>query len=406
MEVILYKPHSKQKEVHSSCNSRMNFFTIVDAGRQAGKTLCAQNQAIYWCMKSRVRLWFVEPTDSQCQRVYEEMILALRSSGLIKSSKASSGSIQIKFINGSLIEFKTAAAEDSLRGAPVDYMIIDEAAFIKRSTIEEILLPTMNVKGKHCLIISTPKGKNWFYDYYLKGLNDSYPQYKSFKFLSTDNPKSNKELIETFKQSMPLSLFRQEFEGEFIDSLAIFQNVNDCIGQSTGSETYYGGIDIGLINDYTVVTILNQKGEMVFVDRFTNVTAPDLKNRISETLNRFKPKKTYIEKNNQGLPIYQDLKQDYKIDNLEPFDTTAKSKEDIIDNLINAFAEKRIKIIDNKDLIIELEAFTLSYSPSGKIKYSAPNGFHDDLVMSLAIAYECFLKHKSKGSFDYVFAQW
>ena len=73
-------------------------------------------------------------------------------------------------------------------------MVIDEAAYIKENAFQEAILPTLTAIGKKCLIISTPKSKNWFYKYYLKGVSDSI-DYVSFRGHSTDNPYIDQSFI-------------------------------------------------------------------------------------------------------------------------------------------------------------------------------------------------------------------
>ena len=258
----------------------------------------------------------------------------------------------------------------------------------------------LSVKGKKLILASTPKGKNYIYDLYLKGLEENN-NYKSFRFKSEDNPYSNKKVIELAKQNFPLKLYQQEYEGLFLDSVSIFQNIEEVsimkqYNSPLPNERYYGGIDIGMLNDFTVFILLNEKREMVYMDRFTNIESPQLKERLLKTINLFKPVKIYIEKNNQGLPIFQDLRQS-NVNKLESFETTSESKPRIINNLIHAFSNKEIKIINDNIIKEELNAYEMKFNESGKIKFSSPT--HDDCVMSLAIAYECLNKHKFDGRY-------
>jgi len=48
--------------------------------------------------------------------------------------------------------------------------------------------------------------------------------------------------------------------------------------------------------------------------------------------------------------------------------------------------QDKIKIPDDEGLISELESFQYSLNESGKIKVRAPEGLHDDRVMSLALS--------------------
>lgn len=77
----------------------------------------------------------------------------------------------------------------------------------------------------------------------------------------------------------------------------------------------------------------------------------------------------------EGLPIY-------------PFLTTANSKRQAIDSLAMAIERHEITLLNDDVLKNELMAYTLEKLPSGTYRYSAPNGLHDDCVMSVAIAWQ------------------
>lgn len=399
LEVVLYYPHSKQQELHNLCDvSSKNFWTICISGRQAGKTIAAENQAIYWALSDAGSLtWFVSPTEAQAEKIYKDILYAASSTNLIKSSKATKGAIEIVWTNGSRIQFKSASSENSLRGASVNYLILDEASWIKKSTLEEIILPTLTAVGKKGLIISTPKGKNWLFNWYLKGLDKKNKDYRSLKFTSEDNPHSNKERIKSFKENLPIEIFNQEFMAEFVDSASVFRNIDDIAtlnlqSEPSNGEIYYAGIDIGMINDDTVITILNHSGEMVYFDAFTGIEIPEMKDRLLQTLFKWKPTHTLMETNGQGLPVYQLLQREYN--NIYGFTTTNENKGEIINQLIAAFSAKELRIINDEQLKLQLQGFIFDLSPTGKVRYKAASGFHDDMVMSLAIAWESFVKNK------------
>lgn len=59
---------------------------------------------------------------------------------------------------------------------------------------------------------------------------------------------------------------------------------------------------------------------------------------------------------------------------------------DLLNNLAMLLEQDKIQIPNDQGLIDELESFQYSLSPTGKIKVSAPEGMHDDRVMSLALA--------------------
>jgi hypothetical protein len=69
------------------------------------------------------------------------------------------------------------------------------------------------------------------------------------------------------------------------------------------------------------------------------------------------------------------------------FQTTNATKQEIISSLQLAFEQQSIKVLNDAEVTSELMAYQAERLPSGLMRYSAPDGMHDDIVMSLAIAW-------------------
>lgn len=400
-ELVLFTPYDKQRQVIQSLEDPNIFNIVVVAGRQVGKTLLAMNMAIKWCIDNPyIVVYWVSPTNTQADKVYKSIKEAIIHTGIIKSVKGGKGDTEIIFKNKSKILFRSAESEDSLRGESVDYLILDEGAFIKKSTLDSILIPMLSVKGKKLFVITTPKSKNWVYDMWLRGYDE--PKSKSFRFKTQDSPFANQDFIDDCKLRYTDKIFKQEFEAEFVDSASVFNNLNELmvlprVGPIT-SRQYYAGVDIGLINDASVLTIVDSNGHMVDYYRWDNIQSPELIQNIIEANNKWKFRKILIENNNQGLVIFQELKR--KINNIEEFNTNSKSKPELINKLIHLFNTKSIRLIIDEYFRIELEAF-IFIQKDGKIKFQADSGFHDDCVMSLAMAVECYDRFNSGNVMEY-----
>ena len=405
--ISLYKPHDKQREVHTICNDFDTFFISVNAGRQSGKTALSQQQALFWALNNdNVLIYWVSPTQAQATKVYKQLLDMVGNMPFLKSHKGGMGDTELIFTNKSRILFRSAAQEDSLRGETIEYLIVDEAAFCKEDTFNTILLPMLNVRGRKCLIISTPKGKNWFHGMIQKG-NSEAKDYASFLFTSYENPYASKKIIDIAKGNMPDVMFRQEYLGEFVDNSAIFENLNelcilDKLEQPIAGDRYFVGIDIALKDDYTVITIINQDGHVVSYERFNNTSAPQVKENIKSVIAKWKPVKTMIEENNQGNAIIDDLIIDHKQKNIVGFKTTAASKPVMINNLIAAFSSKKVYVPKDSVYRSELEMFIMVMSKTGQIKFEAASGFHDDIPMSLAIAWECRNKYTYSAQYNFL----
>lgn len=294
----------------------------------------------------------------------------------------------LEYASGSTIQFFSAERYDNIRGFTFEYLVCDEFAFMSEQAWTEVLRATVLVKGRKVLLISTPKGRNHFYKLYqMDGYN---PQYKSFTMTSYDNPIIIPSEIDDAKQTLPDHVFRQEYLAEFIDGGAgMFKDVQiNNTPEMTGR--YYAGIDVGRADDYTVLTILNNKSEVVYCDRWRQMDWTEIVQKIKEQLEKYNPD-TLIEVNSVGDAVYEMLRNEIPSVYIEPFVTTSKSKQDIIENLIVANQDKSLKVLQTDWLLKELEVFSYEYNPKTRsVKYSAPFGFHDDGVMSLAIAYQSY----------------
>lgn len=67
---------------------------------------------------------------------------------------------------------------------------------------------------------------------------------------------------------------------------------------------------------------------------------------------------------------------------------TNATKANLVESLALAFEQAAIRILPDPILIGELQAYEMQRLPSGLLRYSAPDGMHDDAVMALALAWQ------------------
>lgn len=391
MTIKGYKPHESQKLIHHSIRNELYKYYILNIGRQFGKTMLGINQMLDWAINdSGCNIAWVTPIYKQGKKVFSELEKATINSGLFEYNQTE---LTVKGFN-STISFFSGERPDNIRGNTFDYLIIDEFAFTREELWSEVLSATVLVKGKKVLFISTPKGKNHFYKLSLQPNYDN--RYKYFHFTSYDTPFINALDLEERKRSLPSHVFKQEYLAEFIDNASgLFTNVRDCILTPEKSTKYYGGLDIGRADDYTVLTIVNEKNQTVFCERWRQDEWTKIIDKVSIEINKYQAK-TYVEVNNQGDVFFEMLRK--KCNRLvEPYITTTKTKPIMIEDLAVLFEQKDISILDISWLIDELEAFTYIYNANTRnVQYSAPQGVHDDSVISLSLAIQS-RKHLSLG---------
>lgn len=387
--------YQAQLQVARECLKSNNRYIILNGSRQVGKTFLLSIVATYWALETQAQhIMIVSPTDSQAKKIYNQMIQMLEPAlELIKSKKNSSGDAEIRFKNKSVILFRSAASEDTLRGYSNTHLLMDECAFIKEETWQTILAPTLSVRGKKVLFCSTPKGKNFFSQLYSKGISGE-PGYKSFKITYHQNPYANLEFINSQMQSLPADIFSQEYLGEFMDQTGVFKDVDaqsklSKIPQPIPGQTYLIGVDIAFKKDYTVAVCFNKAGQMVDYIRFNQVTTGEMQDKLIAFFKKWKPAKIVIEENNQGLPVIDGLRSK-GITNIVNFQTNPKSKNELINQFFSAFNNKELYILNEEIIKEEFKAFAYHLTPSGNIQFKASYG-HDDIVMASAFAFKGIL---------------
>lgn len=397
MNITLYTPHKNQRLIHNSIDNEPFKYYVLDIGRQFGKSSLGENQSLKWLFnESKVKIGWVSPIFRQCKKIYNEIDIAFGNAPFVFKEKNKTELI-FKSHKDSVLQFFSAENYDNIRGETFDYLIIDEAAWISEQAWTEVLRATVLVKGRKVIFLSTPKGRNWFYK--LHSLDGTNPQYKSFTMTSYDNPLINPSEIDDARETLPDNVFRQEYLGEFIDGGAgVFKELTINVSPS-GSSKYYFGLDLGRADDYTVLTILNDRGQMVACERWRHDTWQNIVTKVVAVIKHWKAI-GYIEINSIGDPIYEQVKLQYS--NIEPFTTTSKSKQDIIEGLQVAVQNKEFTALDIPWMRKEFELFTYEYSAKTRaVKYSAPSGFHDDGVMSCAIAYHALKNLKMSGRYSF-----
>ena len=375
-----YKPHVNQRVIHDSINSDHAKYYVLNIGRQFGKTMLCVNQLLYWSINDKgCNIGWVSPIYKQSKKVYMELKKATEKSGFFTFNDTE---LIVKGF-GSTIQFFSAERPDGIRGNTFDYLVMDEFDFMKHNTWEEVLQPTVLVKGKKVVFISTPRGKRMMYKLSLLRHNDE--RYKYFQFSSYDNPMIDAREIDSIRETVPDHIFRQEYLAEFIDGASgLFKNVRESVKQSTASGTLYGGLDIGRADDYTVLTIGTKDGGVLHVERWRHDEWTRIIDKVALVISKYRAN-VYVEVNNQGDVFFELLKM--KVGNLvQPYTTTSKTKPIMIEDLAVSFEQLELSLPNEEYLIDELEAFTYVFDVKTRnVKYSAPEGIHDDTVISLAL---------------------
>lgn len=396
---ISWKPFREQEKIIKTLDGKIRDIRL-SAGRRWGKSMLCAYLMLREALYEKRHIALIAPTYDLADRVFAHL-LDFINSGYPDLSKYASSRIPQKLETpwGSWIRCKSADSPEGILGEEYDLVILDEAARVGKRTWEQYISPGLTSRKGKSVMISTPHGQDFFYNEYMR-CKDS-KEGKSFHFSSLDSPYFSKDEWERQKKLIPNDVFMQEYEASFLpDAAAVFKNVDDLIYQDCLQDVipghyYIMGVDLGKYEDYTVITVIDKTSvngayRVVYQDRFQG-RYPYQKDKITAIARRYNNARIIVDSTGVGEPIKDDFERDRGLF-VDDFKFSGKSKEALIDKLRIMIEQKFVVIPPIETLIDELKAFGYQLTnpktgkPYANIRYSAPQGLHDDCVDSLALA--------------------
>jgi phage FluMu gp28-like protein len=305
--------------------------------------------------------------------------------------KTNETELSIDLVNGSRIYLAGADNPDSLRGMTIDGVVLDEYAFMKREVWDGIIRPTLLTTNGWATFIGTPSGKNHFYELFKRGQEEDEKDWNSYKLGAPESGVISEEELEKIKKETTEEFYRQEYLCEFIDGAGqVFRRIKEnTIAEGEDpipGRNYVMGVDLGKAVDWTVITVIDRHThKVVCIERFNKIDWEFQASRIESVCLRYNTAPIWLDSTGAGDPVADNLQR--KGLPIRRFQYTNSKKKELIENLVLKFEYDKIKIIDFRPLIDELEIFTYEVSPrTRRIMYNAPVGYHDDCVNSLALA--------------------
>lgn len=387
---------NSQKEVYDLVhNDDYKYYTVVFS-RQSGKSTLMMVLCIEWLFGKGNSIAYVCRTRLLGETLYGEIVKVIPKD---KLTKTNGSSLCIETVTGSKLQFFSAEQGNALRGQTFTHMINDEFSFHKQEQPDgtklwyDIMSPTLKVRGKKCLFVGTPLGKNnILYEMYQRGLSDDFPDYVSILKNIYDDGFITPEEIEKTKRDIPEISFRQEYLCEWLeDGLTFFQGYSDCfdIDKWTGDKCWIG-IDFSSDGqDSTICAKISDNGS---VEIFEAKGTLDMKYRqIADYIDKNNPVAVYAENNGVGSPMIGEVKKLVRHrSKIYEWTTTNSSKEEIVSDLAVAIANREVHFIksDGK-LYNELGNFVVTVSKTRKLTFAARGSGHDDTVLATCIALKC-----------------
>jgi phage terminase large subunit-like protein len=185
---------------------------------------------------------------------------------------------------------------------------------------------------------------------------------------------------------------------------AAFRGVDACatgeLCEPVKGAEYVLGVDLARSVDYTVLSILNKKTKNFdYIERLENENRTSWNyqvEKIKAVAQKYNNAQVIVDSTGVGDPIVENLQregvnvyyhQKPDSDSSTPgIKFSSINKENLIEKLKVAIELKLITYPNIKYYVDELREFICETTSAGRHKYSAPDGKHDDCVISCALA--------------------
>lgn len=367
-------------------------FKIAVFHRRAGKSLTALNSQIVRTQIKKGVYYYFLPTYRQAKAViWDSMIKNHIPKELVE--KINDSELAVYYKNGSIQRFVGCEDIDKHRGINPCDVVFDEYSEMSEQIWTAVIQPVLRENKGTATFIFTPKGKNHSWKLVEMAKQSPNEWFVSIQGVQDTDVFTQEELGE-IRRNTPQALYEQEYECKFLEGASQFfkrihQNTYPKDYMLNEQGEFQLGVDLAKYNDWTVLTPFNLTTFIVHEqERFNQIDYNLQKAKIEAMARRYNNAKIWPDSTGVGDPIVEDLKaRGLNIGNEgEGFKFTESSRQNLLNNLAILLEQDKIKIPDEEGLISELESFQYSLNESGKIKVRAPEGLHDDRVMSLALS--------------------
>lgn len=393
--VRLRKPHPAQRQILDQARR----FNVLAIGRRGGKSALGQLVLARTALDGLPGA-YLAPTYKLLAEFWRELVAVLRP----VTRRKLEDEHRLELITGGVIECWSTDTGDPARGRKYARVVLDEAAMMPNlSDIWNLAVrPTLVDLEGDAYFLSTPKGLNDFYHLWTQGQDQLAREWQSWQMPSAVNPYLQAAEIEQARKELPERAFAQEFEARFleVEGAGVFRGVDAC-SRLRPKPPEYGhqyvfGVDWARDLDFTVISVIDSgTREQVALDRFNQIDWEFQTERLHRWAKAYLPRLVVAEANSMGGPIVSKLQNGYitllgeyrAALPVQAWIATNASKSGVVQALSLAIEQGELTLLDDQVQKAELQAFESQATPTGLVRYAAPEGMHDDTVIALALAW-------------------
>jgi hypothetical protein len=367
-------------------------YSLIEASTKSGKTV----GCLVWIMEQAMagrrgwNYWWVAPVYAQAKVAYRRLKNMLEP-WVYRSNETE---LTLALPNGAVIWFKTGEKPDNLYGEDVYACVLDEATRMREEAWHAVRT-TLSATGGPIRIIGNVKGRrNWVWKMARRaeqGAKDMHYAKLTWRDAVAAGLLKEAEVLDA-RDQLPLHVWRELYEAEASDDASNpfgLAYIAACIRATLSpSQPVAWGWDLAKSVDWTVGIGLDPLGDVCRYERFQRPWEETV-DRILKATGKVV---ALVDSTGVGDPILERLRKDGGA-NYTGYKFSQPSKQQLMEGLAVAIQGGDIGYPDGP-VVQELEIFEYEYTRTG-VRYSAPEGFHDDCVMALGLAWACFRGRKT-----------
>lgn len=394
-----------QKRAFENINKHK--YSVLLWSRQTGKSFLISLWATLRAFELKNHtVLIISPTERQSKNLIDKVKMHIKALNIASAeineteiSDLKINQLEVILPNGSRI-IGLPANPDGVRGFSGD-VILEEAAFFKDGkAVLQAIFPTITRKREYKLIaISTPRGKGDIF-YHLWNVAKEDELYFRMKLTIFDAVAEGLDIdVDALRKGCPNEdTWKTEYMCEFTDeneTLLPYELIQTCESECriddlrTLKGDVYIGVDIGRRRDLTVISVLEQLGDVLYLRKLEvlNRTPFEEQFKVIDHYAYFS-RKIAIDETGIGMMLAEQLQRSWGEIKVMSVYFTQKTKEELASRLKSAFEDRKIRIFPDRNLREDLHSVKKELTPSGNIRLNAQNSDigHADRFWSLALA--------------------